>query len=47
MDKDELIAALYRAQNVYAHPEDPIRGGAGLFQAIYLETQRVFLKFHD
>lgn len=41
MDKEKIIEALYTAQNIYAHPEDPIKGGAGLFQAIYLDHRNL------
>jgi len=42
MDKEKIIAALYSANNVFVTPANPIRGGAGLYQAIYLDHRNLF-----
>jgi len=42
MDKEKIIAAIYSAKNVYVDPKNPIRGGAGLYQAIYLDHRNLF-----
>jgi len=42
MDKEKIIAALYSANNVFVTPDNPIRGGAGLYQAIYLDHRNLF-----
>src|SRR3989344_3729582 len=42
MDKEKIIAALYSAHNVFVTPQNPIRGGAGLYQAIYLDHLNLF-----
>lgn len=42
MDKDKIIAAIFSANNVYIDPKNPIRGGAGLYQAIYLDHRNLF-----
>ncbi|MDD2806914.1 MAG: phosphoribosyltransferase family protein [Patescibacteria group bacterium] len=42
MDKEKIIAAIFSANNVYIDPSNPIRGGAGLYQAIYLDHRNLF-----